>query len=446
MLLEKLQTFAKSQGSKTALVVNNTAISYAQLWDQVLLAAGQLAKDGPKETYLLQSEHSAQNLVHLLAAMALGRKAIFVPSAQNIQDLAQTLNAGVLGDSLPCQEPLAINKIVANNAQTLFLGVLSSGSTGQAKVIWKDYQAWFTAFPHQTEVFGIEPSHNLLVVDALSYSANLNAVLHHWWQGGTVHLQPLRKANTWRQYMASENIEAVFMVPSHYKLLNDSATSLPQIRSAVSAGEKLSPELAESLLATFPNATITEYYGSAELGHISYHQNQEIVAHPLSVGKAFPEVSIDIKDEQIFVQSPYISPDYRNSNTNADLGYIIDGRLILMGRSGRMFNKRGLNVFAQEIENCAVKLHWVAEVALIGVLQTDGSHKLILYYTSKEPQNKDFGPVQIKAHLKAHLQTAKIPSRIKQLAQLPRKDFGKIDYQALAVLYASSVNSSTILA
>ena len=232
---------------------------------------------------------------------------------------------------------------------------------------------------------------------------------------------------------------SIFMVPSHLRILVDNLTDNANIRSIVSAGEKLEASLAEKLIQKAANAKLTEYYGSAELGHISYHQNKAIINNPLSVGRPFPEVKIRFENEQIFVESPYVSPEYREIKTNFDLGYFIDNQLILMGRAGRMFNRRGLNVFAEEIENIAKASPFIIEAVAIGILIVDGSHKIFLAYTCPGGYQNNANSTQILSHLSANLQATKRPSRILELVNLPRTNFGKIDYKALARSFEADV-------
>jgi long-chain acyl-CoA synthetase len=259
------------------------------------------------------------------------------------------------------------------------------------------------------------------------------------WLGGTVILTGLNSSNSWAEQIENEQVTSIFMVPSHYRLLVKKGCNFADLKSLVSAGEKLDIETAKKLIAFAPKARLTEYYGSAELGHISFHQDRNIVENPLSVGKPFPEVEIKIDGDQIFVESPYISPEFRNIKTNFDLGYFIDNQLILIGRAGRMFNRRGLNVFAEEIENVVKKLPFIIEAVATGLLQEDNSHEIYLGYTCQNGYQNNSYSKEIINHLAKHLQATKIPHRLQEFENLPRTDFGKIDFKALARIFDEEV-------
>ncbi len=439
MLIQKIKYFAMQTPNKQAIAYKGRCITYSELLKIVTEKANPISIISEKNL-ILNHPDELENLYNFLAGISIGKVGIFAGKQltfNELENIKTEHKAFVLDDNFDLnllnsvKNSLFINLHSSLNT-SLFLGVLSSGTTATPKLIFKDYQSWFSAFPHQSSVFGINQTDRLFVLDALSYSANLNSVLHLLWVGGTVVLTSLSSANTWTEQIVNEQVTSIFMVPSHYRLLVKKDKSFTQLKSLVSAGEKLDVVLAEQLMHFAPNSTLTEYYGSAELGHISYHQNQAIIHNPLSVGQPFPAVKITFEKEQIFVESPYISPDYRNIKTNFDLGYFIDNELILMGRAGRMFNKRGLNIFAEEIENKIKELPFIIEAAAVGLLQVTGSHKIFLAYTCQNGFQHNINHKKLISHLAKHLQVSKIPNKIHEVENLPRTNFGKIDFKALA--------------
>lgn len=342
MLYQKL---VNVDPEKTALVYGSKRISYGQLLKEIRVRAGFFQNH--RADYLLNHVSETENLLNFLALMLSGQKGIFAgknTSSEQCIALCEKFNLTVL-DFIPEYEE-EIEITFTPKSEDLFLGLLTAGQ----KIVWKDYQAWFSAFPAQSDVFKVSSEDRVLVLDALGYSANLNTVLHTLWLGGTVVFTRLREVNQWSGMIKREEITSMFLVPSHFKLLPEN-NHFAGVNSLVTAGEKLSGELAKKLLKLFPQATLTEYYGAPELGHISYIQNQEIIDRPTSAGKPFPGVSIQISKEKISVQSPYVSPDFRKNPTVNDIGFIdAEGYLTLLGRDGRIFNKRKVNLFAEEVE------------------------------------------------------------------------------------------------
>ncbi|MFT4031557.1 MAG: AMP-binding protein [Siphonobacter sp.] len=436
MIIPRIVHTASKFPEKEALVHAGKRYSYEQLVTEIARRAADYQRSIRSKNVILARSNPLENLLDLLAMMAIGKSSLFASQqvlTEQLKELQKLHHAFLLDDTF--RSTLHELEGITWQASTLsdrFLGVLSSGTESTPKVIWKDYQSWVSAFPYQSDVFGINSEDRLFILDALGYSANLNSALHMLWQGGTVVMTNLKSAGLWGKQMEDEAITSVFMVPSHYRLWVKVGVTLPQLRSLVCAGEKLDLPTARILREIFPNALLTEYYGVAELGHISYQQNDDILEFGYAVGKAFPGVKIQLIDQRIRVESPYISPDYRGINTVFDLGIMDEGRLILVGRAGQMFNRRGLNVFAEEIENSARQLDFILEVAVVGKLREDGSHDRYPAFTSRQTGNYSR---QLKEHLLQSLPAAKQPRRIIECRNLPRKDHGKLDYQATVHLF-----------
>jgi long-chain acyl-CoA synthetase len=422
MFFERLENISKD---KIALKYEGQSYSYGEVLSLAKSRANLFSNS--RKNIFLNKENQKENLVDFLACMYIGKAAIFG---------SNTLPDKVLTDYLEkfeCQRSSDFYEVANTDWElkqvkndTIFLGVLSSGTSGVPKVIWKDYQAWFTAFPHQSAVFGIEESDTVFVLDALSYSANLNAVLHALWQGCTLVLGKLKEAKSWSIQIEREQVSSIFMVPSHLVLLESSIVKFAKVKSLVTAGEKLKNKLAKKLINNFPNALLTEYYGAAELGHISYIQGEELILNPFTVGRAFPEVYIEIKDNKIFVNSPYVSPDYRNSPSVSDIGEIdANGLLYLMGREGRMFNKRGLNIMAQEIEQVAEN-HPLVNAAYL-IHKPDKEYAFDLWVEVRMPLKSK----ELRSFLALHLSKEKLPNSIHCVSKLPRNGAGKINFKAL---------------
>ncbi|MCP9770018.1 long-chain fatty acid--CoA ligase [Lacihabitans sp. LS3-19] len=424
MLLEKFKHF---ELNKIALKGSGFSFSYAQVLEIIKSRAGFFQKRN--ETFLLCHTLEIENLLNFLAIMAAGKKAVMGGKSLDFNQkdsFSKQHNLKII-DFVPVSEQRT-EDFEKPKPSDLFLGVLSSGTSGQSKLIWKDYQAWFSAFPHQSTIFGLNQEDNVFVLDALAYSANLNTILHALWLGLSVFLGKISEASKWQEEMVKNDISSVFLVPSHIRLLmaNHSA-EIPRLKSLVSAGEKLDAKLAQSILIKFEGVLLTEYYGAAELGHISYIQNQDIINHPTSVGKAFPEVEIKLKENKIWVESPYVSPNYRANATVSDFGEIdTDGFLYVLGREGRMFNRRGLNIFAEEIENSALLHPFVLEA--VAISSPNREHSIDLIVVKKEPISKS----ELRDFLIKKLPQNKLPNRILFKESLPRNPSGKIDIKALS--------------
>ncbi len=425
--------FLLADPSKTALKYQGRKISYGELYQEVRTRAAWL-RHHPAD-YLLCHASEAENLISFLALMYTGQKGVFCGTNVSPElklAYAEKYNLGLL-DFIP-EASADLNAPYQPSGNDCFLGILNPD---KGRIIWKDYPSWFSAFPVQSAVFGMHGEDRVMVVDALGYSANLNTVIHAFWLGATVIMTPLREAAAWETLLRHERITSVFLVPSHYRLLPETRI-FPDLTSAVSAGEKLDPELAEKLLRIFPEARLTEYYGAAELGHISYLQNREIVNRPASAGKPFPGVKIRIREEKIWVESPYVSPGYRHAPTVSDIGFIDpEGYLCLLGRDGQLFHRRRLNPLAEELEHgagfCVAEIIPPADVPHTAVptlllvreespLSQDELHHFLLKKTAADPL---IYPLRISEDL-SHNSTAKVNFKI--LSKKPVDEDSLVNY------------------
>ena len=178
---------------KTALKYKEVVISYAELAESVKRFSLTIQSD---KVQVIRNIDPIKAIVHLLASALMDTKAIIVN-----KDYKGSLNE------------------LSIDAKGFQLGLLSSGSSGEPKVIWKTSKNWEAAFEHQSSIFGITEQDEVMVLAALPYSANLNSVLHGLWNGATVHLQELKNAKNWPKYIHTHSISSIFLVPSHWNLL-----------------------------------------------------------------------------------------------------------------------------------------------------------------------------------------------------------------------------------
>lgn len=400
MIIEKVLFHCKTSPTKVALSYRGKEITYGELADAIHDSSGLF-----RHSLIYKSLDPIGTIIAFLRAAKQRNPIAIVSESFEIDNLDQASQSSPIKD--------------------FSFGLITSGSTGKPKLIWKTNDNWEAAFENQSKVFGIGASDKIMILDALSYSANLNSAIHGLWCGASVHFESLAKAKDWSKTILSHGITSIFLVPSHWSLIVNQNVVFENVKSCLSCGEKLNATLARRILKTFPEGTLTEYYGAAELGHITYQQNHEIVEKPHSVGRAFPGVNLTVENQIIRVKSPYIAPAFRIEGTVGDMGAVdADGSLILLGRSGRMFNKRGLNVYAQEIEQ-AILSHSLVDAAVLREINKGFQIKLELLYTVKN------GGVSLDERdlwelLNQKVEKAKHPHFLRQIEDIPRNNFGKI--------------------
>lgn len=145
-----------------------------------------------------------------------------------------------------------------------WLGVTSSGSTGRAKLVWRDWPGllaaasrkpdaagWRWASPYQPQTF-----------------AGMQVALQAWVSGGTIRSLGGDWDGIWRT-LAREAIEAVSATPTFMDLLlqNEPVPAVDWApRQLTLGGEPLRAPIGARLRNRFPQTRCTVIYASAELG------------------------------------------------------------------------------------------------------------------------------------------------------------------------------------
>ncbi len=311
----------------------------------------------------------------------------------------------------------------------IFLGALSSGTTGHNKVIYRDHISWASAFKYQSEIFHISCKDTLFLVGSLCYTANLNSAIHILNEGGSIVFSKSIYPKTWINAIEKNNVSSIFMVPAHYRLLlKELKDSIYNVKSLLSCGDKLDMDTISILKERFPKAQICEYYGASELGHISYINFGEDFKID-SVGKAFPQVEFWIEDDLIWVKSPYIAPDFRPKATVGDIGRIDKtGNLYLMGRKNNTINKGGVKILPYNIEKVLNEHPKVLKSFVFGVKHSIKGQEIAAIILSK---NNELTVKEIMEYCRKNLESHCYPQKVKIVKEVNLNLSGKIDRSEL---------------
>ncbi len=422
------------QSNKICLIHGNVKLTYREFMEQINVLADQLAtKINKGDKVLVKILNPVTQLLYFFAIVKRGGACVFIDASTADEVCAELIETHkinlCINDSFQLS-PRSISSLPSINPNDIFLGALSSGSTGAPKLIWRDHQSWSRGFPIQSKVFNISSSDTLYLVSSLVYTANLNACLHLFSEGGTVVIAANSLPRTWIRDMISHQVSAIFMVPANYRVLVKNVKEpLSVITSIVTAGAKADRQTVQHLMNSFPKARICEYYGASELGHVSYATGEELLQYPDSVGKAFPGVTLTIEDELIWVQSPYLAPNYSPKATVGDLGLLDKkGYLHLLGRKNGIINAGGIKVIPEQVERILLQCPGIAEVAVGGMDDPIRGQKVYAWVVKNQADLKssaiiDFCQKKMRHHY--------CPSKIIFIDEIPVNKNGKADKMRL---------------
>jgi long-chain acyl-CoA synthetase len=184
--------------------------------------------------------------------------------------------------------------------------------------------------------------------------------------------------------------------------------------------------------------------------------SEEWIAHPNSVGRAvapFEVVVLDPEGQAVPAGQPgrlgfraptsrrisyhddpektaaaYLAPDVF---TLGDIGYVTaDGYVHVTDRESDMVISGGVNLYPSEAEGVLREHPAVADVAVIGIPESDLGEQLLALVVPQDPTAPP-APEELEKWGRAHLAGYKVPRRYDFVVELPRNEMQKIDKRAL---------------
>ena len=113
-----------------------------------------------------------------------------------------------------------------------------------------------------------------------------------------------------------------------------------------------------------------------------------------------------------------------------DVGYLTNGYLHIVDRKKRSLKIAAVNVFPAQIEECVKKLSFVSEACAVGVT-VEGKQFVKVFVTLKQPTAYETVKREVIDVCRQNLIQYAVPYYVEIIDEMPRTDFGKIDYRAL---------------
>jgi len=246
-------------------------------------------------------------------------------------------------------------------------------------------------------------------------------------------------------------VTVMFSVPTFYARLvaaGDQA-SFASVRTAVSAGEALTPVLAKRVV-DFLGCPILDGLGSTEVGQTFVSNTSENCRHG-TVGRALPPYEVVVRDDAgndlgpgrpgtLWVRGPTVLVEYlgRPDATAAAVraGWLCtadramidaDGFVHHLGRVDDIEVVGGINVAPLEVEAVLVGHPAVTEVAVAAVRDATGASRLEAFVVTVPGQGPEAAVAdELVALAKAELAPHKAPRAVHFVDALPRTPTGKL--------------------
>ena len=426
-IIERLQQHKDLQPYKIALIVDEEQYTYGQLYDAIIsmefnntsriINLGQF-NDGQKNKVLLtQSLSFVEQLLQWLWGLYKG----YIPMVcHNEMDVAYI-------------DELARIISVEGVPTSADFGVLTSGTTGRPKPLWRSESSWREFFDIQNNIFYINKDTKIFLHGSFSFTGVSNMVVAVLWSGGTVittsSLRPIR----WIQLIDKYHVDHIYALPTKLRLLvRHCKSKLDSISYIIGGSQVLDRQLMEQLELICPNMEFILYYGASELNYITYCTGKEWLDREGTVGRPFPSVIIAEQNGVIYVTTKHHIEGIPDTYTVNDCGYIdSDGYLMFHGRRGDVINKGGYKISIPEMELYLQSLQGVSEVAVITINDEIRGEDFIAYMVLED--NTELSKIIECIHHERP--SVEWPKAILEIPMIPLTECSKVDKRKLKKWY-----------
>ena len=426
-IIEQLRQYKELKPHKVALIVDDTQYTYGELYDAILsmklddtsriVHLTQVKETLKNKVLLIQSQSFVKQLVHWLGALYTG----YIPmvchnemDTEYIDKLAHIIaDEGVL-------------------ALTDF-GVLTSGTTGCPKPLWRKEESWREFFDIQNNIFHINEDTKIFLQGSFSFTGVSNMVVAVLWAGGTIVTTSSLRPTRWIELLERYKVDHIYALPTKLRLLvRHCKYKLSAINYIIAGSQVLDRHLMEQLQQLCPNMEFILYYGASELNYITYCTGKEWLDREGTVGRPFPTVRIKADDGVIYVTTKYHIEGISDTYTVNDCGYIdSEGYLMFTGRQGDLINKGGYKISVPEMEQYLQSLQGVSEVAVININDDIRGEDFVVYIV-----------LEVKSELSKIIETIhqerpsiEWPKSVYSITMLPLTECSKVDKRKLKEWY-----------
>lgn len=301
-------------------------------------------------------------------------------------------------------------KTVSEYEKKSCMAVLTSGSSGVPKLFFRTYESWANFFPMQNEIFNVDKDSMLFANGSLCFTGNLNLYMAQVFAGASICFSDSMNIRMWQALIEQNGPSHLYLVPSKLMLFvtnNLRAENIfPSVKMIVSGSQSLGRNDADKIKKVFMESKIILYYGASEMNYISYIEDRYMTDEKNIVGKPFPEVSVEVRGEEIFVTNDFHVEGVQCPYTLHDTGYFDSkGLLHFTGRSDDIVNVHGRKVSLLRIENQCESLDDV-ESCIAKTFESNGKTKISLHAVTSLSTEELFGK------LKTVLYDYEIPAEI----------------------------------
>ncbi len=470
---------------KTAIIVKDRYISYAELWELVKGFAAYLQKECDVKKGDCVVVKASQTLSYAITYFSVHLcGAIFVPLEKGLAEekcleIIEETEAKVFISNAPIAVPGIINIAskdvedyaakyeVSNNEINFPLLndsadiMYTTGTTGKAKGVEVTHSVLLATAENYITGFEIKKDNIIAVPGPLNHVNALRKLYVSIMNGSTiVILNGLMSMKAFFHALDCQGVTSLCLPPSSLRTIwHFSGDKLAEYADQIDFVEVSTAPVTETDKATLrsqlPNSRLYNNYGLSECGAmVMYDFNRYpdkaqgcvgkpmVNSHVIIVDDNRKEISSSIDNKGLvankgpinmkgYWKAPDITAQTMENGyvyTN-DIGYFDEeGFLYIIGRLNDTINVGGLKVEPTDIEEKALQLGTIEECICVPVKDeiTENSLKLLVVMKAGETFNES----EIMAYLSKELVSYQVPKVIEQIDEIPKNYVGKPDRKA----------------
>ena len=424
MLTNYLEMIQSVERDREALLFSDRVYTYGNLADLALEKQKQFhLENGKPQLVVIREESILEQLTSFLACQGTGAVPLIVPGDVTVPDTFFEIE-------IP---------------EGACMAVMTSGTTGSGKLLFRTFESWYGYFETQNQIFGINSESRLFAQGSLAFTGNLNLYLGQLSAGAAVIACDVFDPRLWKRQLEACRADGIYLIPAKLRALKQvyererepEKQTNRHIRLILSGSQSFGGAEALAVQRIFPHADLILYYGASELNYVSYVHGRDMGEDKTLIGRKFPEVAIRLEDGEIHVTTPCGVIGADPDAFAGDYGHWDEaGNLYFDGRRDDICNMNGRKVSSVRVENALLDVPGVKEAAVKAASR--GGHDMLMAWVVLDPPTAGAGteaegqqPEQemkrkLRAHLAGKLSASEIPQKITFLEALPKNESGKV--------------------
>ncbi|API91260.1 MULTISPECIES: non-ribosomal peptide synthetase [unclassified Virgibacillus] len=484
-----------------AIFTDKEKLTYDQLNKKSNQLATYLIKQGvrPDVPVVIHLERSLNMIVSILAVLKSG--GAFLPidtdapkgriqkiindanpliciSQKNIYDNLPDLDIPtLLVDTFPFEEYNNQNPNVTIEDDNLISIYYTSGSTGSPKGVASTQIGWLNRVLWMQNYHKLLPSETVLQKTVLSFDDSAVEILWPLIVGSRISVlgpELHRDVEAILKNAIKNNVSVIQFVPSVFKMFlkeinQDNAKYLNNLRTIISSGEELKPELVNLHFSKLPEVDLFNQWGATEVSidsTVYKCKKTDGDRRAIPVGKPIDNNGVYILDKSlnpvpigvvgyiyidgIGLAKGYLNDDEKTNNAfighpfnkgkriykTGDRGYYeADGNIIFYERKDAQVKIRGIRIELGEIERILNQHQDIKESVVIP--HNVNNSKQLVAFIIDEVEEQKIELEEIQSYLIDKLPTYMIPSSVININEIPTTVSGKVHNKALLEILVS---------